>query len=81
MELLGSDLDDLANRSSLKRLSLKSSLMVGRQVLDRLEVLHGLGYLHRDIKPDNLAVGIREHSKTIYLIDFGLAKKINPLNK
>jgi casein kinase 1 alpha len=77
MELLGSDLDDLFIRSSLKRFSLKTSLMIGLHVLDRLEVLHGLGYIHRDIKPDNLAVGIRDLSRRVYLIDFGLSKKLN----
>ena len=32
--------------------------MIGLQVIDRLEVMHKLGYLHRDVKPDNLGIGL-----------------------
>ena len=31
--------------------------MIGLQVIDRLEAVHKIGYLHRDVKPDNLAIG------------------------
>jgi casein kinase 1 len=50
--------------------------MLGLQVVDRLEALHKIGYVHRDIKPDNLVIGFEERKKVIYLIDFGLAKRI-----
>ena len=50
--------------------------MIGLQSIDRLEALHKIGYIHRDVKPDNLAIGLREKSKIIYLFDFGLALKI-----
>lgn len=43
------------------------------QLIDRLEELHALGYLHRDINPRNIMVGEEDCSK-LYLIDFGLAK-------
>jgi len=36
-----------------------------------LEAVHGRGYIHRDIKPDNFMVGV---GNVIYLIDFGLAQ-------
>ncbi len=50
--------------------------MIGLQVIDRLEAMHKIGYLHRDVKPDNLVIGFQEKNKYIYLIDLGLAKKI-----
>lgn len=50
--------------------------MIGLQVVDRLEALHRIGYLHRDVKPDNLAIGLNEKSKVIYLFDFGLAHPV-----
>lgn len=43
-------------------------------MIDRIQTLHELGYIHRDIKPDNFVVGRKEKNDTIYCIDFGLSK-------
>lgn len=43
-------------------------------LLDGLEVIHNAGYLHRDIKPDNIYV---RHDNTPVLIDFGSARSTN----
>ncbi len=37
--------------------------------------MHTRNFLHRDIKPDNLLLGIKEKSHIVYLVDMGLAKK------
>ena len=58
MELIGSDLDDLKDRTKNSSFSIKTVLMIGLQVIDRLEALHKIGYIHRDVKPDNLAIGL-----------------------
>ncbi|XP_031472557.1 uncharacterized protein LOC116244881 [Nymphaea colorata] len=76
MELISTDLDDLMKQSRNARISMKSVLMIGLQVVDRLEALHRIGFLHRDVKPDNLAIGLNEKSRVIYLFDFGLAHPI-----
>merc|ERR1719362_1786044 len=44
-------------------------------MLRRLEDLHALGIIHRDVKPDNFALGRGVQSNVVYLIDFGLAKQ------
>lgn len=76
MELIGSDLEELLCRMPHKTFSVKTALMVGLQVIDRLEALHRIGYLHRDVKPDNLAIGLAHNDNVIYLFDFGLALPI-----
>ncbi|KAA6401746.1 MAG: putative Casein kinase I, partial [Streblomastix strix] len=40
-----------------------------------LEYVHSKNYIHRDVKPDNFLVGLGKDRGTIYIIDFGLAKK------
>ena len=44
-------------------------------MVNSLEYIHEKHILHRDIKPDNFAMGLDELSNIVYLIDFGLAKK------
>ena len=81
MDLLGPNLDTimnkLPNKNSLKRFSFKSSLMIMIQCLERLKSLHEKGIIHRDIKPENFVIGPKNKERIIYLIDFGLSKKIS----
>lgn len=38
--------------------------------------MHRCGFIHRDIKPENFLVGLGETGmNTLYLIDFGLARR------
>ena len=40
--------------------------------MERLRVLHKLGYVHNDVKLENMLVG-NQDPQTLYLIDFGLS--------
>lgn len=71
MSLLGPDLKTIQKR--LGRLSLKTVSMIGIQALERIESLHNIGFIHRDIKPDNLLIGNHGKESLIHLIDFGLS--------
>lgn len=50
-------------------------LLIGIQLLDRLEALHSCSYAHGDIQPANIMLS-RMNSKWIYLIDFGSAAMV-----
>ena len=74
MELLGKSLEGLLKASPDKKLSLKTVCLLGIEMLKILKDIHDKHFIHRDIKPDNFAIGY-SNPKTIYLLDFGLAKK------
>ena len=59
------------------RLSLKTVLLLGIQMIERLETLHNHYLVHRDIKPDNFMINISDKTNKIYLIDFGFCKRYN----
>uniref|UniRef100_A0A914ZRF8 non-specific serine/threonine protein kinase n=2 Tax=Parascaris univalens TaxID=6257 RepID=A0A914ZRF8_PARUN len=75
MDLVGNSIDNIQRRSHHKRFSMATCINLGLQTLEGISDLHALGYLHRDIKPQNFTVGLREKSETIFLLDFGIARR------
>lgn len=55
------------------RFSLKTSLMLGLQMLERIKYVHECGLLHGDIKPENFLIGLTKLKHKLFLIDFELA--------
>ena len=50
--------------------------MLFSQINSRLEFMHRRGVIHRDVKPDNIMMGIGEVSAIVHMIDFGLTRCI-----
>eukprot|EP00756_Hemistasia_phaeocysticola_P034384 Hpha_TRINITY_DN16518_c0_g1::TRINITY_DN16518_c0_g1_i1::g.134171::m.134171/K02218/CSNK1, CKI; casein kinase 1 len=74
MDLLGPDLESLL-RQSPQGLPMHCVVGVVMQLLRRLQWVHKAGYTHCDIKPANICLGTGRDAGTVFLCDFGLAKK------
>ena len=56
--------------------SLSTTLRLGYQILKGIEAIHDVGFLHRDVKPSNFAVGRTPQTmRHIFMLDFGLARQ------
>lgn len=74
IDLLGNSLENIIKY--YKILSLKSVLVLGIQIIKRIQCLHDKYLLHRDIKPSNFVFGQTDTNK-LFLVDFGFAKRYN----
>jgi casein kinase 1 len=70
MQCLDASLENLFARCQ-RKFSLKTTLQIGIQMINRIAHLHNKSLIHRDIKPDNFLI---DSSNTVYLADFGLSK-------
>lgn len=63
----------------MRKFTVESVLQLGIQIVRQLEAIHKTGFVHADIKPDNIVVGQcdLDSDKTMRarLIDFGISKR------
>lgn len=74
LDRLGPNLLHLFNICG-QRFSLKTVIMLGYQMIDRVEYVHSRGLVHRDLKPENFLLGCGRQGNQVFIIDFGLAKE------
>jgi serine/threonine protein kinase len=75
MECLGPSLE-VQFVKCRRKFSMGTVAFLAIQMISRIQQLHSIGYVHRDVKPDNFLLGLgKDKRMTVYLIDFGLAKK------
>jgi serine/threonine protein kinase len=48
--------------------------------LRRLQYIHSHNFIHRDLKPSDIVMGVGDQTNLVYLIDFGLSKKYRDPN-
>lgn len=75
MELLGFSLTEMINH--YKGFCLKTVLLLGIQIIKKIQILHEMYLVHRDIKPDNFLFGLGIVTNKLHLIDFGISKRYN----
>ncbi|KAF8366981.1 hypothetical protein PRIPAC_84810 [Pristionchus pacificus] len=83
MKLLGKNLWDLRVERAELRFTLNTALKAAEQSLVAIENLHRAGFLHRDIKPGNFAIGKKDEDEghVIFLLDFGLCRQFTAKDK
>jgi Tol biopolymer transport system component len=67
--------EDLSQRIGGRPVPLDEALPIARQIAEALEAAHDHGVIHRDLKPANIKL---RADGTVKVLDFGLAKAIDP---
>ncbi|KAG1745138.1 kinase-like domain-containing protein [Suillus occidentalis] len=76
LNLLGSSLHDIFlahhQKFNLNTVVNLGDQLVSQSVLARLEYIHSHNYIHGDIKPQNIVMGLDDSRHTAFIIDFGV---------
>lgn len=75
IDLLGPSLEDLFEWCG-RKFSVKTTILVAKQMISRVQSIHGKSLIYRDIKPDNFLIGLpnTKAANLIHIVDFGMAK-------
>ncbi|HSN96667.1 MAG TPA: serine/threonine-protein kinase, partial [Candidatus Nanopelagicales bacterium] len=67
--------EDLGARlARLPKMAARDAMLILRQLCKALDVIHGAGIVHRDIKPGNIFLAMDGGEETVKIFDFGIAK-------
>ncbi|CAI2352259.1 unnamed protein product [Caenorhabditis sp. 36 PRJEB53466] len=75
MSLLGREIGDIRRRLPGRKMSFPSTLRIFIQLVRALQDMHEAGFVHRDVKPSNMALGVK-NEQVVYVFDFGLSRQI-----
>src|SRR5262245_50850958 len=67
--------EDLSQRMTRSAIPPDEALPIAKQIAEALEAAHEQGVIHRDLKPANIKL---RPDGTVKVLDFGLAKALDP---
>src|SRR5262245_59920052 len=67
--------EELADRIARGPIPIDEALPMARQIAEALEAAHEQGVIHRDLEPANVKI---RNDGTVKVLDFGLAKALDP---
>src|SRR5262249_49450881 len=71
--------ESLAELLAREPISVPRAVNIARQLCAGLQAAHQLGVVHRDIKPDNIFITVRQGAPDfVKILDFGVAKVLSP---
>ena len=74
MEYTGRSLDKLMEKSNIMG-RYKDIKQIAYNLLCSLKYLHGMGIMHRDVKPANILIA---KECRVHICDFGISRTVNP---
>ncbi|CAD5211016.1 unnamed protein product [Bursaphelenchus okinawaensis] len=75
MSLVGKSLSWLRRNTKYQRFTTSTAIRITLKCLEAIKELHKRGFIHRDVKASNFAMGAYEEDcRTVYLLDFGFAR-------
>ncbi|UMM25816.1 hypothetical protein L5515_005480 [Caenorhabditis briggsae] len=76
MTLIGPSLDSV-RRMLNKQFSKPCVINMAVQILEAVEIMHEVGFIHRDLKPGNICTGNPpQDDHILYILDFGISRRI-----
>ncbi|KFD58783.1 hypothetical protein M514_00476, partial [Trichuris suis] len=75
MTLAGPSLADLLDKCPTRKFTYSTTFPLFLQCIEAIKEVHDVGYIHRDVKPANFAIGRGSEKRVVLILDFGISRQ------